>query len=367
MKLWEAGGIKPLCFPARGLVLKRILRPFPSFFDICVGGFLVIPCLRDDWNKGTFIIFYSAFLVLLGFATKPKREYKSLPLILLAIWSLINVFIHSYEAATKSITFKYHNFGTMAEGFLYIFLGAMLIITIVRHSTNLRYIFFLVPISICSWYFGLVKMGSSTPFAALGVAIVVYLFLSKRFLWGSLATVMGTVVAILHWPWLCMKWACRPLVWGQMATNIIHRQVRYVDGEIIDPGIQLAPYLQKIFDGNQRLLEIKPWLASIFGSGFENSIYNKYMWVDKDKYGWIYMQNDILHLAQCLGPIALILMAWFLIDSFKKIGSSIFLIPFLTVFLICSFQLTMWQPGKAGVYLIIGIAALTEGLRRREI
>ena len=113
-------------------------------------------------------------------------------------------------------------------------------------------------------------------------------------------------------------------------------------------------------------MEIKPWLASIFGAGFENGINNEYIWVDKDLFGWIYMHCDYLHLAACLGGIVLIFLALFIYDSFRKIGKSVYIIPFIMVTLMCFVQLTMWQPGKAGIYLLIGTIALSQGLRIKQ-
>lgn len=346
---------------------NTFLDPVPSIFDLCVAGLLFIPRLGDEWNKGTFLISYSAFLVALGLMMKPKREYRNIPLSLIAIWSLINVFIHSFEVSARQITFAIVNYELMMEGFLYIFLAALFIITVVRHATNLKFIYIIIPFAIIPWFLGLVHQGSTTPVAALGIAIIVYLFVSKRRVIGLLCSITGIVGAVLNWKWICMKWACRPLIWHQLAKNVVYREVRYIDGQVIDPGMQLSPFLEEFIKGKPLLIQVKPWLASIFGGGFENTINNKYMWVDKDLFGWSYMQNDFLHFGQCLGPVALILLAWFIIDCFRKIGCSVYAIPFLTVVLICFFQLTMWQPGKAGIYLLIGTVSLFEGLKRRRV
>lgn len=345
-------------------LLKKILNPRPSFFDFLVGGFLFITMFGNDWQRGMFLVFYSAFLVIVSLLIKPKRDYKSLPLVLLTLWSLIGAFIHSFEIYQNSITIRYVNFYMMIEGFIYILFGVLFIHTIIRYSTNLKFIFLLIPFAIIPWFSGLVHTGSTTPMAALGIAIVVYLFLSKRLIWGICALISGIVGVWLNWSWICMKFVCRPLAWYQLIVNIFYRPERCFDGSIIDSGIQLSPILQELLKKRPLLLEIKPWLASIFGGGFENSINNNYMWVDKDTFGWIYMHNDYFHLAQCLGPIVLIFLTWFIINCFKRIGRSIYIIPFLAIVLICFFQLTMFQPGKAGIYLLIGTVALS--IRRNE-
>ncbi len=160
--------------------LKTLFIPHPTFFDICVGLFILVPWIKGDSGRSIFIVFYSAFLVCLSMTMRPKRQYRSLPLSLLAIWSLINVFIHSYDLSPTSGSFLYKNYYLMIEGFLFILFGILFIRTVVRYSTNIKFMFFLIPVALWPWYKGLVHTGSATPLVALGISIVLYLFLRKR-------------------------------------------------------------------------------------------------------------------------------------------------------------------------------------------
>lgn len=350
--------------------LRYFLKPCPSLFDLCVGCFLFIPMLHGNHDKAVFLVFYAVFLVIVSWLMKPKRQYRSLPLTLLAFWSLLGVFIHSFDIWWGSRTMLYLNYYLMVEGFLYVFFGILFVITVVKYSTNIRFILILLPFALIPWYAGLLWKGSVTPIAALGIAIVIYLFLTKRLLWGAMASGIGIVSAWLNWSWICMKFASRPLVWHQLIVNMFYHPMRRMEGvgDIHDPGIQLSPFLEKFCNNHFADFadKVKPWLAGIVGSGFSDYLDPEYTWVDKDVFGWSYKQNDYFFLAEALGPITLILMAWFIISSLRKIGIQPALILFMALIISSFFQLTMYFPDKAGIYLLIGAFAIIEGIRKRR-
>ena len=350
--------------------LKKIkdffFKPLPSLFDVSIGGLLLIPLFNDKVDKAVFLVFYTAFLVIISLSLKPKCSYQSIPLTCIALWSCLGVFIHSFELYKHSITAKYPAFYLMSEGFLYVLFGVLLIRTIIIYSTNPRFIYLLIPIAITTWYFRIEHAGSVTPIAALCVSIIIYLFLSRRFVPGFLGSGIGFLGMILNWKWICMKFACRPMAWHQLTVNIFYRPTRYIDGQVIDPGAQFSQVVVDKLINPHVAPTIKPYLASIFGAGFSQYISPEYMWIDKDMFGWIYRQNDYLALANDLGPVVLIFIGWFLIDSFKRIGITPYLIPFLAICLICFFQLTMYKPDRAGIYLLIESLMITEGIRRKK-
>jgi len=255
----------------------------------------------------------------------------------------------------------------MVEGFLYIFFGILFLRTVIRYSTNLRFIYILLPLAIYPWYKPLIHAGSSTPVAAIGIAIVVYLFLSKRLLWGILGAITGIIGVVLNWSWLCMKFAARPLVWRQLVVNMFYHPIRKIGGETIDVGIELSPAFERFLTIHiPNYQSVKPWLAGIFGKGFSDYLDPEYTWVDKDVFGWSYKQNDYFYLAEALGPIVLIFLGWFIVDSLRKIGIQPALILFIAVILTCFFQLTMFFPWKAGICLMVSAIAIQEGIRRSE-
>jgi len=150
------------------------------------------------------------------------------------------------------------------------------------------------------------------------------------------------------------------------------------DGEIIlDPGIEFSPFVEKFISNHAWLNHIKPWLQTVFGSGFSGYLNNNYVWVDTTfwnrvlghkeyTFGWAYKQNDYLNFAVCLGPLALGLIIWFLVYSMRIIGMRPMLICFMSIAFICFAQLTMFDPGWAGLCLAIGASCIAEGKRRKE-
>src|SRR3990167_10148780 len=121
---------------------KSLFSPHPSLFDLCVVGFIFIPWVKGDHNKSLFLVFYTIFLLALSFMMKPKREYRSLPLSLLALWSMLGLFIHSFALYPRSLTYQYKIYYLMVEGFLYILFGVIFIRTVIKYSTNLKFILF---------------------------------------------------------------------------------------------------------------------------------------------------------------------------------------------------------------------------------
>lgn len=345
--------------------IKRLVNPRPTFFDLCVGGFGCILLFKNLSDRAIFIVLYTAFLCALGFISPPKRRFHSFPLGAIILWALLGLFLHHFEIYPISFTSKWPNYYLMAEGFLYILFGSLFIKTVIEHSTNLLYIYVLIPIIFIPWYKGLFYLGSVTPLAAICVSTVIFLFITRRFLIASIISLAGVVGAILNWPWICLKFACRPLIWGQLFKNMFYHAIKREGNTIIDVGIELSPFFQRFID-KYIPEKFQPWLASIYGSGFSEYLGREYTWVDKDKFGWAFRQNDFLALGECLGPIVFVLIIWFVAESLIRIGRRPALIGFLTIVLVCAFQQTMFFPGKAGICLLIGTVCLCQGIKRRD-
>ncbi len=138
-----------------------------------------MPWIRGNWGRSVFFVLYSVFLFIISLSLKPKREYRSLPLTLIAMWSFIGLFVHSFIIPAGRM-FYYFNYYLMIDGFLYILFGIIFIRTVIIYSTNIRFIYLLLPIAMIPWYSNFVRVGSLTPVAALSVAIIVYLLLKSR-------------------------------------------------------------------------------------------------------------------------------------------------------------------------------------------
>lgn len=353
-------------------MLRRFLKiffvPRPTFFDICAGGLILIPFVRGGLGRSVFIILYIAFLVSISIGMTPKRQYRSLPLSLLTVWALLGLFIHSFVIYPTSITRNYLNLYMMTEGFIYIFFGILYIRTVYSYSTNIRFIYLLIPVAMIPWYEGLARIGSLTPLAALAVSATIYLLLSKRYVVGSAIATCGLVWMKWQWPWISMKFRCRPFIWGQLFKNMFYHPVRKDAINILDTGVEFSPFFEKLLNSlfPETYVKMKPYLVGIFGSGFSEYLGSEYTWVDKDKFGWVHRQSDFLSFGECLGPIALVILIWFLIRSIRRIGIQPALIMFMTIILVCFFQLTMFDPAEAGVCLAIGALCIWEGRKKED-
>ena len=348
-----------------------IFNPRPTLLDLMIGSFLVVPFLRGDATKATFIIYYSFFLAIIGFMMKPKREYRSIPLMLLSAWALISIFLHNtIEVLPGHNLFNYHkNMDLGMEGFLFLFAGSLFVITVIRHATNLRFTYLIIPFCFIPWIRNMEYWGSMTPMLGVGLAIFIYLVLRKKRIAASLCALTGLTIIVKNWNWVCIKFTCRPMVWWQLTKDMfygIERSGIGVNGKfILDPGIRLAPHIENFLTAHN-ITQIKPWLASIIGVGFPHRLLGNYTWVDNDIYGWCYNMNDFLSLGKFLGPITIVLLIWFFTISIKKIGVQLALIPFMAIIIICNFQMTMYDPARAGLFLVIGTVCLFEGYKKEN-
>jgi hypothetical protein len=349
--------------------LKSIFSPMPSFFDVCVGGILAIYLIPGNDNRSLFIVFYSMFLLILTLGMKPKREYKSVPLMLLALWSFLGMFIHSFAIYPKSITYSYRIFCNTMEGFLYLFFGIVFIQRVVSYSTNPRFIYFFIPFSIVGLIPGLQYVGSSTVLVALGISISIYLLLSRQWLKFGVTLGAGLVIIISKWSWLIFKFKSRPFSFYQLGMNMFYNPMRRDGTDIIDPGIELSPLFEKWLSTYASwVIPHKAWLASVFGSGFPQYMVTDYKWVVYKgyKFGWAHKHSDYMNIANCLGPIILLPVVWFIVQSLKTIGVRPALILFMMIMFTMMAQLTMFDPGKAGVCLMIIALTITDGVRSKK-
>ncbi len=185
------------------------------------------------------------------------------------------------------------------------------------------------------------------------------------FKWGTVVSLWGATAIVLNWWWVVYKFKCRPFVWGQLIKNAFYHPVVREGSNMVNPGIEFSPCVERFFNTYiPNFVNIKPWFASLFGSGFYEWNNTNYIWVEKDKYGWLYRHSDPMALANDLGPIALVFLTWWIIESFIKIGIRPALILAITVALVCGFQVTFYLPFKAGIYLMMIALPLWSGVNK---
>lgn len=319
-----------------------ILTPRPSAFDLCVAGLLFTPLVPGAMWRGMFFVFYTAFLISLTIGMTPQREYKSIPLSVLTIWSLIGVWLH-YEELFPKDTFlnSYINVYMMFEGFIYIFFGVLVLRAIVNYSTNLRFIYILLPFSLVKIGSQMVHTGSLTPVMGLMIGIVVWLLLNKKYIIGLLGVFIGFVTVGINFSWLCMKFACRPLVWRHLLKGMMSLQGE----EMLIMGKTVPSIIAKFFH---------PFV----GNGFCDFLWGNLVLVDEDLYGWLYRHNDYFGIGDYLGAVALVCSVAFIIACMVRVGKRPEIIIVLTIGITCFFQMTMFFTGRAAICLVAMAVAI---------
>lgn len=299
---------------------RSLIAPRPSIFDLFVAGTLSIVLLRDKFHQGMFLVFYSVFILILTIVMKPKRNYISIPLFLIVLWSFFMIFVHNkIEIVPGNFMNYWLNVSIMFEGFIYILFGFFLLRNIIVYSTNLKFIFLLLPIALIPIMKVNAIGGRMTIPMAFILSVLIYFFLNRKIFWGLVIGIVSLTEVICLWPYIQTKFACRPYIWIEMLREI-----------------KSHPFI---------------------GSGFDHTLKPDNMtWVHKIGnmvYGWIYRHNDLLSIGAYLGVIVTILLIWFIVESLFKIGKSGYLIPFLTILITSLFQLTFFEPVKATICLVL--------------
>lgn len=286
-----------------------------KLFDILVLGTLFINVLQDDFQKQMFFVFYSLFLFCLSLGKKEIRGYRSLPLALLLVWSLVGVFIHSFDVR---LNVAMHLF----EGFIYIFAGVLLLQTCIKHMKSIWLIWCFIPILLVPWR----RPGppNHTLLCSVALAIIIYLFLKRRYILGVLGTSIFTVVSVVTYPILSKYFACRIPIFD----NLLHQIVQH-------------PFVGTGF--NKTL-------------SYDNMVFHPY-------WGWLYRHNDYLSIGAFIGVASTLLIIAFIVSSLKRIRTSIYLIPFLIIVIMCMFQMTMFKVDKAISCILITSLCLAQTTR----
>lgn len=330
----------------------------PSLFDICVILFLIILPLLNveryprELMQGIFLVFGTICLMCLGYMMRPRRNYESIPLALLAILSFIYLFWKNWYVGPFSR--HWANWNLMNEGFLYVFFGIFLIKTIVCNAKSygwyyipiigcVLYLIFGVGFNLagatrCAWieiakgvdvWTALDRGWSMTPILAVLIGGGITLLRCQRWRrWAIVAWIWGINVSIYKWPYICQKWAVRPDMWKFMIKRI-------ADSKFMGWGFYqtlntqggfVAPELK----GSEQIM--KRWAVGLSG-------------------GW--RQNDFGEITEYLGVIALGIIICFIIRTLYKARPSIAYFLAVSSVVLCFFQRTIFHPVKAGIILAV--------------
>ena len=304
-----------------------LFRPPPSLFDFCIVGILFVNTFKEDYKKKIFFVFYTIFLFCITFIMKQKRDYKSIPLALFVLAGFIGIFTHSFLIYKTSITFQYLNFYLLSEGFLYILFGATFLMTAIRYSKNLKFLFLLLPIVFYPYLQNIPSLKSiiqSTRFTIVFAGLIsfsIYYLIKKRYK-TIIPILAGMVILILkYWDRLRINFSCRPDLWNALMDRIIER-----------------PFIGYGF--NRTLLP-------------DNMTFHSYQ-------GWLYNHNDYLALGSFLGIFIVIFLIVFILITIKKIGITPYFPLFLILIIVPFFQMTMFNIDKAVGYLLMTVLCITQ-------
>ena len=305
-----------------------------TMMDLAIASILALSFIKNPFYQGMYFVFCSIFIVCLSQSQKPLREYSSLPLSLLLVWSLAGVFVRERVDIVKTpLMNNWLNTSIMFEGFVYVLFGVILFITVVKHASNTKFLLCSVLVALIPVLGKLHDEVNVSLLASVGIATLVYLVLNKQWVKARTLAALSVFPIYFKWDHIMMKWQSRPQMWRTLFEDMISNPT--------------------------------------FGSGFNNTLKPENMvllsygnrqhpdWV----YGWTFRHNDILSIGAYLGVVAFIAVLWFCLDCFKQTKRSVWIIPMLTIFLMCNFKMTFFYPERAAICIVLmalGIKSTTK-------
>ncbi len=318
-----------------GVIMGFFLNPRPSLFDLCAClGVIGIPFIPQN-IYGFYFCFYAVFITIIGFQSRCYSNDVFPSLTLLSLIALIGLFLHSFIYGPGSITFQYLNFYLMFEGFAYIFFGSAMFYVLVSKGRNLRLFFLTLPIALIPYIKYSLHSGRGSIVFAMAIALIIYLIIKRQYKWAFVVALFAIDIVVWKFAWFKMKWACRPPLWKDMIYSL----------NMKNPGIALHPFI---------------------GSGFNKFLMPDNMMVSTS-WGktWLFKHNDYLNAMIILGVFAIAPIIDFMSEIFNRVKNSIYLIPVLTIAILCFVQATICFGDRAlAVICILGLS-VTENKKGR--
>ena len=343
--------------------------PLLLMFDIIMIGFITLLPMMKDLSQSIFLIHGTIVIMCVSLICRRQREYRSVPLMILAIWALINMFGRSFTGLKTGDEIAGYfvqniNWTLLNEGFLYIFFGILLIKTIVEYSKHWKWYF----VPVIFWVvFYLLTVGLGLNFGPQGIAT------------------KGLSLMGIFRVWSREGWSITPLLAvliGATLTMLKHERTRLLSIVTIVSGIGIVIYKWTYIWGVKWISRPDFWKATIqrimhspLGYGFYQTVNTKDGLVAPElpefgsclrRWGRGWRQNDFLEITEYLGVIAGICITWFLIGLFWRSKGGIAYFLGITALCMCLFQRTMFFPIKAGIIEVI-IALLILENRKYEL
>ena len=257
-----------------------LLRASVHPLDILIYSSLLINLLKDNVQKEIFFVFYSFLLLIVCFGSKQKNNFKSVPLMLIALWGFLSIFIHSFILYPEGSFFMlYKNMYLLSEGFIYLFAGVTIFYVTVNYLRDTRLLYVLLPVVLFPWLKEILTIHPRiTLLVAVVISLFIYAILNKKIWIILIMLILASAIFIKYNRHFKFSYNCR----------------NYVNAELIKE-IKQHPIVGKGYNRT-----VKP----------DNMILNSYQ-------GWLYRHNDFLSIASYLGIPILIFMSLFLILALR--------------------------------------------------
>ena len=268
--------------------------------------------------QGIFFVFGTFALLAISLFTKREINYSNKLLGLIILWSLLNVFIHTFKfSLTHSLVASFMNYCLLSEGFIYILCSCLLFYLIVSSKKSFDIFYPILIINILNLIFSITQsvgihwiwannqsisglMGTFSQlcvFSAISIPI-----LAKR----------NYLLALI--PLICMSLSFSFTgIFALLLTGIIYciynHKVIFMS-TIVLPVAVFTFILNHYWLIKKLLVRMELWAYSlkeifhspIFGNGFDNSI-NMNTIPSYLNGGRTYRHNDLLNITRDLGVV----------------------------------------------------------------
>lgn len=309
----------------------------PSLFDIAlyIFSFLSPIFLLSGWDlnmiQGVFFCFGIFALLGLSFFCKKQREYRNPFLGFFILWSLINVFIHSFDISlSRGVTSYFIDYCLMSEGFIYILCGSILFYLIVSYKKNFNIVYPILALNTLNLIFVIFqKLGFKFIWARMdGIAgvfgmaphMVIISAVSIPILWmfsKPLAVIPIANMLIGHYGWGHSFSGVFALIMALSLYALIKKKYIWL-GATMFSGSLFILLNWSVFYG-KALIRFGLWKQTLseitfFGKGWDNSMNMNMINVGN---GFMYRHNDFLNISRDLGLVFSLVLAFFVIKKMR--------------------------------------------------
>lgn len=295
----------------------------PSLFDLglYLFTFLCPIFFLMPWDlnmaRGWFFVFGTLALLGLSFFCKKEVEYNNKILGFIILWSLMNVFIHSFSnRLAQGIQAQFINFCLLSEGFIYVLCGCLLFYLAVSYKKNFNLAYPIYLINILNVFFAITQKQGLHLIWSRNPSISGFMGTCSQLTVFSAISV--PLLAKLNWKLAILPLICIILsnsYTGALALGLVglfyygYKRL-WVQFFGVSSSIAVFIYCYHNTIWLKFLIRMELWgialkeiiAKPVFGFGFDNSLtFN--MVKSKLNGGFTYRHNDFLNITRDLGVI----------------------------------------------------------------